>query len=124
MSTQRYIFETRLIQRVSYSGFEMSMIDFGRLVKERREELGYSVEELAKKIGVRRNTIYKIERAESKDIYAGNLFALCKALRWSLEEAKRAYEGKDPYKSGLGTKDKVYEAVLEFVERLPKELTD
>lgn len=102
----------------------MGIMQFGPAVRKRREELGFSVDDLARKVGVQRNSIYEIERCDVKDFYVSTFWAIARSLRWTAEEAKRAYEGKDPYGGEPEIKDRVYEAVLEFVERLPNELTD
>ena len=42
------------------------IIDFGQLIKKRREEMGLSQEELAKRLQEKKNLIAKIEREEIK----------------------------------------------------------
>ena len=56
----------------------MSIV-MGQRIKERREALGWSVEELADKIGVARQTVYKWEKGSVKNIdrdYIGKMAKL------------------------------------------------
>lgn len=54
-------------------------------LKEARKEKGMSQEELAKKVGVARNTITSIERYEYTPT-AYLAYLLCHALGWTFEE--------------------------------------
>ncbi len=46
--------------------FNEPVIDFGKVIKKRREEMGLSQEELAKRLQEKRNVVAKIEREEIK----------------------------------------------------------
>lgn len=49
-------------------------------IKERREELGMTQEELSAKSGISRQTIWMLENGKSKDTFTGTLFAIANAL--------------------------------------------
>lgn len=55
------------------------LIKFGKKVREERDKLGLSQEELAARAGVHRTYIGMIERAE-KNITLENIQKVCKAL--------------------------------------------
>ena len=55
-------------------------------VKERRENLGMSQEELAAKSGVSRTIISQIETNQKTDVKLSTLFALCNALGKQFDE--------------------------------------
>lgn len=55
------------------------LIKFGKKVREERDKLGLSQEELAARTGVHRTYIGMIERAE-KNITLENIQKVCKAL--------------------------------------------
>lgn len=55
------------------------LIKFGKRVREERDKLGLSQEELATRAGVHRTYIGMIERAE-KNITLENIQKVCKAL--------------------------------------------
>jgi len=55
------------------------LIKFGKKVREERDKLGLSQEELAARAGVHRTYIGMIERAE-KNITLENIQKICKAL--------------------------------------------
>lgn len=59
------------------------LIKFGNKVREERQRLGISQEELASRAGVHRTYIGMIERAE-KNITLENIKKICKALSLSL----------------------------------------
>ncbi|HEY3984981.1 LexA family transcriptional regulator [Cedecea sp.] len=65
---------------------------FGERLLARRTELGLSQDELAKKTGVSRVTISKIELGGSQDTRSSNLFKIAEALkcspRWLLDGTK------------------------------------
>lgn len=46
--------------------FKEPVIDFGKVIKKRREEMGISQEELANKLQEKKNLVAKIEREEIK----------------------------------------------------------
>lgn len=50
----------------STEDLEEPIIDFGKVIKKRREEMGLSQEELASKLQEKKNLVAKIEREEMK----------------------------------------------------------
>ena len=61
------------------------LIKFGKKVREERDKLGLSQEELAARAGVHRTYIGMIERAE-KNITLENIEKIAKALEISLDK--------------------------------------
>jgi transcriptional regulator with XRE-family HTH domain len=61
------------------------LIKFGNRVREERQALGLSQEELALRAGVHRTYVGMIERAE-KNITLTNIEKISKALKLSIEE--------------------------------------
>ena len=59
------------------------MSTFGERLYQRRIELGLSQDELAKRTGVSRVTISKIELGDSQDTRSSNLFRIAEALKCS-----------------------------------------
>lgn len=57
------------------------MSTFGSRIKDRRLELGMSVDELAEKIGKNRATVYRYEKDEIGDIPVAVITELAKILR-------------------------------------------
>lgn len=58
----------------------------GYKIKERREELRMSQEELSEKSGVNRTTISAIETGKAENIMTGTLVALAKALETTVDK--------------------------------------
>lgn len=58
----------------------------GYRIKERREELRMSQEELAEKSGISRPTISAIETGKDKSVLTGTLIALAKALDTTVDK--------------------------------------
>lgn len=58
----------------------------GYRIKERREELRMSQEELAEKSGISRPTISAIENGKDKSVLTGTLIALAKALDTTVDK--------------------------------------
>lgn len=58
----------------------------GYRIKERREELRMSQEELSKKSGVNRTTISAIETGKAKQVLTGTLAALAEALGTTVDK--------------------------------------
>ena len=52
----------------------------GIMIRERREELGMTQEELANKSGVSRQTISSLESGKSENVLTGTLAAIANAL--------------------------------------------
>jgi len=61
------------------------LVRFGKIIREERNKLGLSQEELAAKAGVHRTYVGMIERAE-KNITLTNIEKFAKALGLKLEE--------------------------------------
>ena len=57
----------------------------GYRIKERREELRMSQEELSEKSGVNRATISAIETGKAEQVLTGTLVALAKALETTVD---------------------------------------
>lgn len=55
-------------------------------IKERREELGMTQEELAEKSGVSRQTISALELGKANDVLVGTLAAVAKALNTTVDD--------------------------------------
>ena len=55
-------------------------------IKERREELGMTQEELATKSGVSRQTIWALESGKSEDVLVGTLAAIATALDTTVDK--------------------------------------
>lgn len=58
----------------------------GYRIKERREELRMSQEELSEKSGINRTTISMIETGKTENIMTGTLVALAKALDTTVDK--------------------------------------
>lgn len=58
----------------------------GYRIKERREELRMSQEELSEKSGVNRTTISMIETGKAEQVLTGTLVALAKALETTVDK--------------------------------------
>ena len=58
----------------------------GYKIKERREELRMSQEELSEKSGVNRTTISMIETGKAEQVLTGTLVALAKALDTTIDK--------------------------------------
>ena len=58
----------------------------GYKIKERREELRMSQEELSQKSGVNRTTISSLETGKAVNVLAGTLVALAKALDTTIDK--------------------------------------
>ncbi len=58
----------------------------GYKIKERREELRMSQEELSEKSGVNRTTISMIETGKAEQVLTGTLVALAKALETTVDK--------------------------------------
>ena len=58
----------------------------GYRIKERREELRMSQEELSEKSGVNRTTISMIETGKAEQVTTGTLVALAKALETTVDK--------------------------------------
>lgn len=58
----------------------------GYRIRERREELKMSQEELAEKSGISRPTISAIENGKDKSVLTGTLIALAKALDTTVDK--------------------------------------
>ena len=58
----------------------------GYKIKERREELRMSQEELSEKSGVNRTTISAIETGKAEQVMTGTLVALARALETTVDK--------------------------------------
>lgn len=58
----------------------------GYRIKERREELRMSQEELSEKSGINRTTISMIETGKAENIMTGTLIALARALDTTVDK--------------------------------------
>lgn len=58
----------------------------GYRIKERREEMKMTQEELSKKSGVNRTTISAIENGKADQVLTGTLIALAKALETTVDK--------------------------------------
>ena len=58
----------------------------GYRIKERREELKMTQEELSEKSGVNRTTISAIENGKAEQVMTGTLIALAKALGTTVDK--------------------------------------
>ena len=61
------------------------MKEMGKRIKQRREDLGLTLEELGRKLGVTKSTISKYERGEIKQIKRAHLEELSKILQCTPE---------------------------------------
>lgn len=90
----------------------------GERIKQRRTQLGYSVDEIALKIGKNRATVYRYENSDIGDIPTGVLEPLSKALNTTPAQLMGWEEDeKDP---ALTEKDKrdIADAMRKFIEQL------
>ena len=69
-------------------------MDIKSLIHTRRKALGYSLEELAKMVGVSKQTVQKWECGKINDIRRSNIAALSQALQISIETLM-GWEGTD-----------------------------
>jgi transcriptional regulator with XRE-family HTH domain len=99
--------------------------NFGQYASRRRLELDLSEEDVARKMGVSKNTVIRFEQGAVKDAKAENIFALARALKWTPEQLHRAFYGYDP---GSDIKIRVEEEVADVMETLiyslPKEFLE
>lgn len=68
------------------------MRTLGETIRHRREELGWSVIQLARRVGVSRNAIYQWE-ADEVDLKMSNLLELSKALNLPMTVFAAAIQG-------------------------------
>lgn len=59
-------------------------VGVGERIRSRREMLGMSISDLAKRAGLSRGTIYRYETSGSEKMTVGNLYKLCMALGTSV----------------------------------------
>jgi transcriptional regulator with XRE-family HTH domain len=69
---------------------------WGRMLADRRRELGLSQRELAEKIGVSKATITDHERGERGSLHPSNAAALERTLQWEAGSIDRIMNGGDP----------------------------
>lgn len=55
-------------------------------IKERREELGLSQEELSKRSGISRQTISNIENGKFNDVLTGTILSLANAMETTVDK--------------------------------------
>ncbi len=55
-------------------------MSIGQKIRERRTELGMSVEELAKHLGKNKATVYRYEKGEIENLPVNAIIPMCKAL--------------------------------------------
>lgn len=79
----------------------------GQRIRNRRIELGISVDELAEKLGKNRATIYRYENDEIKDLPTPVLIPLASALRTTPADLMG-------YGDNLSLTDKEHELILAF----------
>jgi len=80
----------------------------GQRIKERRQELGISVDQLAKRIGKTRATMYRYENGESENINAKVLDALIIALDTSAEYLLGIEEPKPSVQEIIASEEELY----------------
>ena len=64
----------------------LHLMEIKNLIKTRRQELGLSMEELGRRIGVSKQTIHKWEYGKISNLKQSSIVALSKALEISLDE--------------------------------------
>lgn len=65
------------------------------MLRKRREELRYSVDEVSKKAGIPNITYNKIERAESKNPHLKNITKIARVLDLSLDDLVKGMYQED-----------------------------
>lgn len=74
---------------------------FGQCIRARREELGWSQDELARRAGVSRSTVYRLEVGTTTSLYPANLLSVLDAL--GLEVTVGPESGDDAVPQDVGT---------------------
>lgn len=91
-------------------------LTIGQRIKNRRIELGLSVDELASKLGKNRATIYRYEKDDIKDLPITVLEPLAKVLETTPADLM-GWEQIDPYCSGKEASPEIYEKLKNNIEK-------
>jgi transcriptional regulator with XRE-family HTH domain len=70
----------------------------GRLIRELREERGWTQEETSRRSGVSRNLIASIESGQRGELLLGNAVKLCRAFRISLDHLADVWKDEESEK--------------------------
>ena len=69
---------------------------FGQCIRARREELGWSQDELARRAGVSRSTVYRLEAGTTTSLYPAKLLSVLDALGLEVTVGPKSEDGAVP----------------------------
>lgn len=95
---------------------EVTQVNTGDRIKQRRIELGLTVEELAKKIGKSRATIYRYENGDIENMPTPILEPLARALETTPADLM-GWRKIDSRLSGREASDEIYRKFADNIER-------
>lgn len=90
----------------------------GRRIKERRQELGLSAEELAAKVDISPATIYRYESGQIDGLPINKLLSICKVLNASPMDFIDWDERKDQRKKEMESVDNMIDELTVRLERI------
>lgn len=90
----------------------------GRRIKERRQELGLSAEELAAKVDISPATIYRYENGQIDGLPINKLLSICKVLNASPMDFIDWDERKDQRKKEMESVDNMIDELTARLERI------
>lgn len=90
----------------------------GRRIKERRQELGLSAEELAAKVDISPATIYRYENGQIDGLPINKLLSICKVLNASPMDFIDWDERKDQHKKEMESVDNMIDELTARLERI------
>ncbi len=90
----------------------------GRRIKERRQELGLSAEELAAKVEISPATIYRYENGQIDGLPINKLLSICKVLNASPMDFIDWDERKDQRRKEMESVDNMIDELTARLERI------
>ncbi len=93
----------------------MENVEIGKAIKERRIELGFSLEEVGKSVGVHKSTVMRWEKGDIATFKASHAYLLSKALYLPVE-VLLGLSSKTPIEKGEIIKHRV--RIQELVQKI------